>query len=102
MTLPKISANRLLIIALIIVAVVGYYIFMSGGDEEAVSTETVVEVPTIGQELVIELNRLKALQNIDDKIFADPVFSSLKDFTQPVVPQPLGRSNPFAPIGSDL
>lgn len=101
MTLPKISANRILIIVLLIVVVVGYYMFRGSGEESLTTTSTSAGPPTVGQELVIELNRLKALKNINNEIFSDPVFGSLVDFSRPISPQPLGRSNPFAPIGSN-
>ncbi len=101
MKMPKISKNIMLLIALVVVAIAGYFIF-AGGDE---APPSLVEVQTgasgdIGQEIVIELNRLKALQNINTDIFRNPAFASLIDRTQVVVPQPIGRSNPFAPIGN--
>lgn len=100
MTMPKINKNILLAIALLIVAVVGYFLFMSKDSEPAPLTETQVgaEGP-IGQEIVIELNRLRTLQNISTDIFKSSAFASLKDYTQVVVPQPVGRPNPFAPVG---
>lgn len=98
---PTISKNKVLLIALVIVAVVGFYFFTRG--EEAPLTTTVVGggSGTIGQELIIELNRLKALRSIKRDIFLDNAFISLEDFTQEVVAQPVGRDNPFAPIGSN-
>lgn len=97
--LPKnFSKNKILLVALLLVAVVGYYIFMVGGDDPLTVSESGGEV-TIGQEIIIELNRLKALRNIREDIFVNPVFVSLQDFTQQVVPEPLGRNNPFSPIG---
>lgn len=101
MKMPKFSKNTVLIIAILIVIVAGYFTFKSGKKEQAAST-IIPSKPFVGQELVIELNRLKALQNLNTAIFSDPVFTSLRDYTQPVPPQPLGRANPFAPIGSDL
>lgn len=99
MKLPKnFSKNKILLVALLLVAVVGYYIFATGGDEPLTVSESGSEV-TIGQEIIIELNRLKALRNIKDDIFVDPVFVSLQDFTQEVISEPLGRNNPFSPIG---
>ncbi len=100
---PKIGKNKILIIALIVVAVVGFYIFKSSSPaQEPLTTTEVAGTGTVGQELTIELNRLRALRNIQGDIFQDPSFVSLKDFTQTVVPQPTGRSNPFAPIGSSI
>lgn len=101
MKIPKLSKNVVLLIALVIVAIVGFFLF-SGDSEPSVVSVQAGGAGGIGQELVIELNRLKALQNIDTGIFKDPAYVSLQDFTQSVVVQPLGRVNPFASVGSDL
>jgi hypothetical protein len=49
------------------------------------------------------LTLLLKIQNItiNQSIFSDPVFLSLQDDSLPVVDQPQGRTNPFAPIGND-
>src|SRR3989344_6917497 len=104
MTMPKINKNMLLVVALIIVLIAGYFTFFRKSDTtgtELVDVGTNLGVPAVGQELLIELNRLNALKSINKDIFTDPVFVSLKDFTQNITPEPLGRSNPFAPIGSE-
>ena len=101
MTIPKISKNKVLLIALVIVAVVGYFLFKGKGETPVVTVQA-GGAGGIGQELLIELNRLKALQNINTGMFEDPAYVSLQDYTQSVVVQPLGRVNPFAPVGSDL
>lgn len=100
MKTPKVNKNVLLIIALVIVLAVGYFTFFRGGSksDELVSVEANPAIPTFGQELLIELNRLKALRAVNKDIFDDPIFVSLEDFTVPVSPEPLGRSNPFAPL----
>lgn len=98
----KIGRNKILLIGLIVVAVGGYYVFKVGSSTSAPLTTVEsgsAEADTISQKLVIELNRLKGLRNVDNKLLKDPAFNSLQDYTQSVVPQPLGRSNPFAPIG---
>lgn len=98
--MPKINKNILLGGGLLVVAIAGYFIFTSGDSE----SEPLIEVQAgsttqIGQEIIIELNRLKSLQNISGDLFKNSAFVSLKDFTQIVVPQPSGRPNPFAPVG---
>lgn len=101
MTLPTISKNKILLIALVVVAVIGFYLF-KGKAPEPLATVEEGGPGGIGQELVVELNRLRALQNINTDIFKDPAYTSLQDFTQTVLVQPVGRVNPFAPVGSDL
>jgi len=95
----KITKNKILIIVLIALAVGGYYVFRSPAPDP-LTTTTTGESGTIGQKLVVEINRLRALQNIQGQIFEDAAFASLRDFTQTVVAQPIGRGNPFAPVGN--
>ena len=49
------------------------------------------------------VDQLLAIQSINLKIsfFSDPVFTSLVDNHKGIDPQPIGRPNPFAPIGVD-
>jgi len=101
--MPKINKNVVLIIGLVIVAAAGYYTFTREPSNDAAITVTAgTGTPIVGQELVIELNRLKSLRNLNTDILSDPIFISLTDFTQPVPSQPTGRLNPFAPVGSDI
>lgn len=104
MKLPHINKNILLIVALIIVVGIGFYMFTGSKPDEALTTTTggIVGEPVVGQELVVELHRLEALRNVDSGFLTNPTFSSLQDFTVAVPPQPLGRENPFAPVGSDF
>ena len=46
----------------------------------------------------------QALLNIEQitlkrALFENPLFTSLKDRSEPIVDEPIGRSNPFAPLG---
>lgn len=53
-----------------------------------------------GKEFV---NQLLAIQDIHFKIeiLTDPAYLSLQDFSKELIPQPVGRPNPFAPLGED-
>lgn len=50
--------------------------------------------------IVSMLNRLDKV-SLDDGIFTSPVFTSLSNFERVIDPEPIGRRNPFAPIGTD-
>jgi hypothetical protein len=54
----------------------------------------------VREELLRLLSELRTL-DFDDTIFSDPRFRSLTDFSQEIRPQPVGRKNPFLPIGAD-
>ena len=47
------------------------------------------------------LLRLRAIR-LDSAIFSEPAFTALKDFSVEIVPEPVGRPNPFAPLGRDV
>lgn len=53
----------------------------------------------IGAEIITALSQIKSL-NLDNSIFSDPVFIQLKDKSQPIPKEPIGRENPFAPLES--
>lgn len=52
-----------------------------------------------GQDVVDTLRQLDAVK-LDAAIFSEPAFSDLKDFSTQIVPEPVGRPNPFAPLGA--
>jgi hypothetical protein len=53
-----------------------------------------------GREILTLLADLKSVR-LDESIFSDPVFQSLKDTSVELSAEPKGRPNPFAPIGKD-
>ena len=61
---------------------------------------TVTNAPGAGpdQDLVALLFQLRGIR-LDNSVFADPVFKSLQDFGKELVQEPVGRQNPFAPLG---
>lgn len=82
----------------VIVAVLygGYVLFFAEG------TEPVVEVTetnaTPDQDLIALLFELKSIR-LDSALFEDQLFKALKDFGRDLVSEPVGRPNPFAPLG---
>ncbi len=50
--------------------------------------------------MVITLNRLEKVK-LDESIFSNTIFLSLVNFERPITDEPIGRPNPFAPIGND-
>lgn len=87
-------------IAFIIIVMVlfgGYQYFFATGTERVV---TATDAPGAGvdQDLIALLFELRAIR-LDDAIFSDPLFHSLQDFGQELVAEPIGRQNPFAPLG---
>ncbi len=89
--------------AVVLIAIGGWYFF---GRQDSTSDLTLfVEASggdpieaIIGRELLISLEKMKTI-NLDTTFFSDPAFTNLEDFTVEIPKQPIGRRNPFAPIG---
>ena len=91
----------LVIIFLVIVAFVAYSFFPGGEEEDLLTTEVVggnTLVGTVDRELLSLLLELQGLK-LEAEIFGSDVFKGLIDFGQELLPHPVGRPNPFAPIG---
>ncbi len=91
---------------LVIVIVGGVFYGMSGGgvvDQPLLTTEVINDSgspseETADRDLVETLLTLRAI-TLSGTIFTDPAFRTLQDFGTTIVPEPVGRQNPFAPIG---
>jgi len=92
--------NFVLFAVIIVFVYLGYSYFFGGATTESdLVTQQVDQSATIvGQDLLSTLLELRTL-SLDERIFADRVFQSLQDFSQPITPLPIGRKNPFAPFG---
>ena len=90
------------IIGVVVIAVAFVlYRAVAGGDEApALSSETPSGLPAEqGGDLLALLLQLRSI-TLADGVFSDAAFQSLQDFTVKLTPEPIGRRNPFAPIGA--
>ena len=95
----KKSAAVPIIILVAILGVIGYFYISGRGDDGSllkVAAKRSDEI--IGKDLLAALNRLNAIK-LDSSLLRDPVFASLQDFSVEIVPQAVGRNNPFLPLG---
>ena len=95
--------NLIIYGAIVLVLGAAGFFMLNGGATSNVqlSQETSQQISLsqqIEQELLAELLQLREIQ-LDDSLFRSQTFQSLKDFSRPIVAQPVGRENPFAPIG---
>lgn len=90
--------NTLMLVGLVLVAVLGYYLFVVNNSSNLSMGERdrLNEAQLASEQF---LKELEAIQNFElsDKIFTDERFRSFVDFTKPVQPFSVGRENPFAP-----
>ena len=91
--------NLFVIVGLIVAAFVVYSIFFTGTNDDALVTQEIDASQTaVEQELISLLLELRSI-TLNTSIFSDSKFQSLEDFSQDIVAEPVGRSNPFAPLG---
>ena len=88
----------------VLVAVFGIYAYWPVSDTPSDGTSTLsyddtgaVDTAFVGQEILGILNRLRDLK-IDGSVFDNPVFKSLVDYRVATTSEPIGRSDPFAPL----
>lgn len=93
--------HKLVLIIATVVFVGGawYSLSQSGSAAPLLATETVTVGGTESQGLVGTLLALRAV-TLSGTIFSEPAFVSLQDFGTTIVPEPVGRDNPFAPVSS--
>lgn len=88
-------ATALWFIGIVLVLYLGYSFFLAPSDEPALTVTNTASSPDA--DLVALLFELKNIR-LDNALFTDPVFRALKDFGQDLVVEPVGRTNPFAPL----
>ncbi len=95
------TIKKLIVPFIVIVgAFVLYSIFIK---EEPTTSLLKKEVATsgdvLGAEIIKAINQISTL-TLDRSVFDDPIFKTLIDRSEVLQPEPIGRANPFAPIGS--
>lgn len=78
-----------------VVVAIGAWVVLSEPPQEELTTTAPVE-EGIDKELVGTLLKLRTV-SLTGTIFADPAFQTLQDFGTQIIPEPVGRPNPFAP-----
>lgn len=89
----------IIVVLVIAIAFVAYSYFFAKPTEPVLSVQAVSTTPSVDQDLIAILLQLKSIK-LDDAIFSDSAFKSLQDFSQELVQEPIGRNNPFAPLGA--
>ncbi len=94
------NLKNIIIIAIIIIAAFAVYsFFFTGKQDAALSQSAPSKDENVDQDLITLLLQLKAIK-LDDSFFSNITFKSLQDFSQELVPEATGRTNPFAPLGT--
>jgi len=64
------------------------------------TTERQDSAQVLGDEISSAISQINSLK-LDRGVLDDPVVKNLKDHSKPIIAEPVGRKNPFAPIGQD-
>ena len=101
MNLFKKYKNIIIILAILIIATVAYTVIVGKKDDSLLVSESSSDTSSASQSnllaLLLEIRTIK----LDESILSDSAFRSLKDFGQEIIPEPVGRENPFAPVNFD-
>lgn len=99
--IQTLARHKLALIGISLLVAVGVWYGLSASAPAApdlVTTEVAPDSP-VEEGLVATLLALRTVK-LEGTILTDPVFVSLQDFSTEIVPEPIGRENPFAPLTS--
>jgi hypothetical protein len=94
------SKHKIIIVIAALIVAGGIWFWLSGSSSSSpqiLTTQTPATASAGDQQLVATLLALRAV-TLNGGIFSEPSFLSLKDFTTQIIPEPVGRDNPFAPL----
>ena len=96
------NGKKITIEIILIFAAIFFYTKLSS-NEEPVGNLGFVDAgqggTAAGSEFIILLGELRSIK-LDNAFFVDTAFQSLKDSSVTLFPVPVGRRNPFAPLGA--
>ena len=92
------TTGIVLALLLILLLSMSYFVFLSypSTDNGGALADTVLQNAS-GAQFINLLDVLQSLR-LDISFFDNPAFRALKDGTVPLVSEPVGRANPFAPL----
>ena len=88
--------NKLLIFIPLTLAIIGLAWWgLTSSPSQLITPDLIGSGPE--QQLLDSLASLKSV-DLSGDIFKDAIFGDLKDFSTTIVPDPIGRQNPFGPL----
>lgn len=100
--LNSLKKNKILLGVFVVVTVIFLWSTLSGGGTPTPSSSLLTSTTqtsrvTVDQDIVRLLLDMQVLK-LDGSVFNTPAFVLLRDFGREIVPEPIGRQNPFAPV----
>jgi len=101
--MTDVTKNIVIAVIVIVVIFAAFKLLVPKKEEpetsSPVNTTASVKVKSFSEtrEAASTLQKIKSIK-VDSEIFSDKSFKSLKDFRVNILPEAVGRDNPFAPI----
>jgi hypothetical protein len=83
----------------ILIALSAWWTLGASGEDDALLATDTPAGGLVDKEVVGTLLQLRAV-TLNGTIFSDPAFIQLQDFGTQIIPEPVGRPNPFAPTSN--
>ncbi|MBI5456829.1 hypothetical protein HY969_03740 [Candidatus Kaiserbacteria bacterium] len=98
--MEMLAKNKIVVGGIAIFVLVGAWYGLSGNTEAPellVTEDFTVPSSEADKDLVTTLLQLRSV-SLEGTIFSDPLFQTLVDHGSDIIPEPVGRPNPFAPL----
>jgi hypothetical protein len=89
--------NIIIVVVLIIGGFYAYNTFTAPESEPSASLQVTSSADVLGSDIIKAINQINDLK-LDRSVFDDPIFRTLVDRSEEILPQAKSRPNPFAPI----
>jgi len=93
--------NIIIVGVIIALALIAYSFLKPDPTAESLlaTTQRADSAQVLGDEITSAISQINSLK-LDRSVFDDPIVKKLIDHSKPIISEPVGRQNPFAPIGS--
>lgn len=92
--------NIIIVVVIIALGLIAYSFLKPDPTAESLleTTQRADSAQVLGDEISSAINQINSLK-LDRSVLDDAVVKNLKDHSKPIIPEDVGRKNPFAPIG---
>lgn len=90
-----------LVAVVVLFSLYNFFLAGEGDDGPLLTSEGLDGSSLAGREILTFLLEIRSIE-LDQDFFNSKSFNTLIDFSQEIEPQPVGRPNPFAPVGVDI
>jgi hypothetical protein len=102
--MSSLNTKNIIIGLLALLAIGGavYYFFFNNSAPTVVTDSLAPSATELAsQDIIVMVEKLKTV-SIESSLFSEPIFTSLRDFSVPLLQENQGRLNPFSRIGIEL